>query len=385
MKTSATNNLLRDEIKKAGYKLLSEIDKNQTFMVECQHGHVYKGRKNNFLNGYRCRICAREKRREKVRAQLEQILNEEGYIVLSITNDVGANAMYSLICPNNHHWTSAYSNLYQGHRCPMCNDNRSFGEKVIFNVLHKDNFSFEYQYRIREKSGSYHYLDFLVQRPNQKPLVIEYDGLQHFEEDTRDPHPKQAITIRRTRDAFKNKYAYNHKWEILRIPYSHESIKSIISALQKKLDIEYDPTYPYTTNIFDINELTKYYLNHTLAETATTHHISPATVLTWFKKRYSMSKSDYVKKYNLKGNKKETVAKYFLTNGLYKTMADKGVGRTTVSLYFKSVYGLSKTLYSEKIVNYAKENSLELAFTQFNITPDEFEIIKKNLVYKKHH
>lgn len=377
---------LKNEIESAHYTLLSDINKDGTFQVECDKGHIYKARKHNFLHGHRCRTCSVTNRRNRVRQALQETLSKEGYTILSISSDVGANAMYSLICPNGHAWTSAYSNLYQNHRCPMCSDNRSFGEKVIFNALHKDNYNFEYQYRINENDASYHYLDFLVQRPNKKPLVIEYDGLQHFQEDNRYPRPKEAMLDRQARDGFKNNYAFIHKWEILRIPYTIDSVEDIIHALQKKLSIEYDSEYPYTSNIFNINDVTEYYLTHSIAETHEKFNIAKETVTSWFRKMYNMSKTDYVKEhpeYDSSILLAKNVARFYLTNSIHDTMQKYHVGRTTVSIYFRQVYHYQKTTYSRLILKEATSQSIDDILQKYNISLEEFNKLPRNLKFNQ--
>jgi len=377
---------LKQAIASANYTLLSDIDKDGTFQIQCDKGHVYKGRRNNFLKGHRCRLCSTESRRNRARRSLEDKLTKEGYTIISVPEDAGASAMYSLICPNGHDWSSAYSNLYQNHRCPMCNDNRSFGEKVIYNALRKDHINFEYQYRISENNQSYHYLDFLVQRSGMKPLIVEYDGLQHFKEDLRYPLPKKAMIERQARDAFKNNYAFEHKWEILRIPYTADSVKSIITALKKKLDIEYDDSYPYTSNIFNINDVTQYYLTHSITETHDEFNIGNDSVITWFRKRYNMSKTDYVQlhpEFDMAAKLSKKVAKYYLTNSIHDTMQKYNVGRTTVSMYFKQVYGHAKTTYSKLILNEAKSKPLNDILEKYDITSHEFNKLHLSLKFNQ--
>lgn len=380
----SNNNKLIKAIADAGYKMLSDVDpKDQTFLVECTKGHQYKSRKYNFIKGNHCRICAMERKRNAARDELEKIITAEGYTILNIDGNVGAQTTYNLICPNGHKWSSAYSNLYQGHRCPVCNNNRSFGEKVIFNVLHKEKLPFEYQYRISDENGSYHYLDFLVERPHERPLMIEYDGLQHFTEDSRQKIPKEAMKQQQIRDAFKNKYAYLHKWDLLRIPYSSDSVQKIILALQKKLNVNYDLSYPYTSNIFNINDVTTYYLTHSLAETSSKFNITGSTVLNWFKKRTGLSKEKYIEKHpKYKSSKSEDTAKYFLTHSLAETMSYTKVSRTSVSTYFEQTYGMSKLRYSIMINDYSKNHTLSETLSKFKLTKNELIIVQHNCIYK---
>lgn len=372
MTSNLSKRLLR-EIEDANYTVLSISPDKKSFMVMCDQGHTYKAYASNFTNGFRCAKCNSKRRRRKIHQDMTKVLELEGYTVLNISDGKGASVTYDLICPNGHSWSSAYSNLYQGHRCSICNNNTSFGEKVIFNALVKDNFTFEYQYRVTDNNGSYHYYDFLVNRDGERPLIIEFDGVQHYEPDLRMKKPIDALIERQNRDAFKTNYAYDFKWDILRIPYSNNNVESIISALSKKLDITFDRSFNYTHNISNRDEIATYYLTHTADETSMIYHKSPETIALYFKQKYGVSKSNYLSTVVKDESRSIAVAKYFLSHSLSDTLAAMApVGRTTVSLYFKKHYGMSKNKFARKLITDVESLGMEQALTKYDITYDEF-------------
>lgn len=374
---------LKEAIASAHYTLTSDINKDGTFQVKCDKGHIYKGRKGNFMKGHRCRICANKNRQQRIRKELSSVLEKEGYTIVSIADTVGATTEYSLICPNGHTWTSAYSNLYQGHRCPVCSDNRSYGEKVIYNALTHAGFTFEYQFRVTENNNSYHFFDFIVNRNGLTPLIIEFDGEQHFHEDMRNKKPREALNERRRRDNFKTTYAYDHKWDILRIPYTNFSASSIISFLSKKLDIAYDPYIDYSENIHNQNEIIDYYMKFGVSKTVSKYDVSQKSVSSWFKRKYNMNRNEYLTihpEFDLKKKKIKNIAKYFLVHSLDDTILNSDASRTSISHYFKQTYGVSKNQYIREINDYVSANGLQNAISHYNISEQNINDMNKYFI-----
>lgn len=62
------------------------------------------------------------------------------------------------------------------------------------------------------------YYDFAIFNQNTLIYVIEYDGIQHFE----DGHFHGDLITTRKNDLIKNKYCFEHNIPIIRIPYNRE-------------------------------------------------------------------------------------------------------------------------------------------------------------------
>lgn len=95
-----------------------------------------------------------------------------------------------------------------------CGCLKSSGEQKIKNLLQENNIFFETE-KIFEDNKPYRY-DFYI---NNK-YIIEYDGKQHFQENSWGSKPEQLKTIKE-RDKIKNEYCFNNNIPIIRIPYTH--------------------------------------------------------------------------------------------------------------------------------------------------------------------
>lgn len=94
---------------------------------------------------------------------------------------------------------------------------RSIGEDNISQVLIEQQINFIEQYGV-SINGSYYRYDFALIDNNKNPIrLIEFDGIQHF--DNINLHWSQDITATQRRDRIKNKYAFSHNIPLIRIPY----------------------------------------------------------------------------------------------------------------------------------------------------------------------
>ena len=94
---------------------------------------------------------------------------------------------------------------------------RSIGEDNISQVLIEQQINFIEQYGV-SINGSYYRYDFALIDNNKNPIrLIEFDGIQHF--DNINLHWGQDITATQRRDRIKNKYALSHNIPLVRIPY----------------------------------------------------------------------------------------------------------------------------------------------------------------------
>lgn len=116
--------------------------------------------------------------------------------------------------------------------CKKCNSSR--GEIEISKVLNNMNVEYihdkEYFKDLLSKSGRPLRPDFIIE---DKRIWIEYDGEQHFE------HIKGMMTKEKYKqlqkhDKLKDKYAKEHRWKLIRIPYwEFDNIEKI---LEKELN-----------------------------------------------------------------------------------------------------------------------------------------------------
>lgn len=94
---------------------------------------------------------------------------------------------------------------------------RSIGEDNVLQVLIEQQINFIEQYGV-SINGSYYRYDFALIDNNKIPIrLIEFDGIQHF--DNINLHWGQDITATQKRDQIKNEYALSHNIPLVRIPY----------------------------------------------------------------------------------------------------------------------------------------------------------------------
>ena len=109
-------------------------------------------------------------------------------------------------------------NLTQGisTRCIACSakDNQSKGVKKIIKILTDNNIQYKTEYSFKDcKYKNKLRFDFFLPDYN---CCIEYDGEQHFQENTLFQDPLSTVQLR---DNIKNQYCENNNIKLIRIPY----------------------------------------------------------------------------------------------------------------------------------------------------------------------
>lgn len=109
----------------------------------------------------------------------------------------------------------------------------SEGEMAIVDYLRDHNIEFEREYRVKIMDN-YRRFDFIV--PSKK-LLMEFDGIQHFEEVLHfSKKGKEPLEVRRKIDLAKNKWATDNGFHLLRIPHwSMDDIPEIIEEALSKI------------------------------------------------------------------------------------------------------------------------------------------------------
>lgn len=109
--------------------------------------------------------------------------------------------------------------LHDGTRCPHCfiEQNRSRGETVIADYLHRHGLEFQSEYQIRGcRNQRPLRFDFAVFRSeNRIQCLIEYDGSHHSS--PKFPNPLENFRRTLDNDAIKNEYCREHSIPLLRI------------------------------------------------------------------------------------------------------------------------------------------------------------------------
>ena len=171
---------VRKYIEGFGYVLLSKVYVNAhtKLLVQCPEGHQYKVKFNNFKSGYRCPICAGNKKLtiEYVRKYYEN----EGYKYLSTTY-TNALTKELIQCPEGHQYEVRFGHFKNGgNRCPICwaNSTSSKAEieiQELVKTLTKTTVLCNDRTKI-VNTNTGHYLELDIYLPDLNK-AIEYNGI----------------------------------------------------------------------------------------------------------------------------------------------------------------------------------------------------------------
>ena len=320
----------------------------------CSGGHLIIRPLHNLLQaldkGTMCQRC----RHEQYVEQIKNDILEEGYQIVAIhDDDTTPHFYFDVICPNGHEWQTANTNWSNGHRCAICNPKgMPFGERVLYNALSRSDYEFDMQVTITDPiRNENHRLDYVVYRPDKSPLIIEYDGQQHFEE-VENWVDAPPLAERKRRDQFKNDWAKDNGFDMLRIKYTANTPKKIVTALGTKLNITYDKKFNYAKNSKNSRKIAEYFTIHTMEDTMAKFGVTQSDVVNGFKRVYSMSKSEYIANHpehpqnENRRLKKKQIADFYLEHTLLETTAKFDLKSfTDIRHAMWDTYGMSKTDY----------------------------------------
>lgn len=127
------------------------------------------------------------------------------------------------VCQND--FLQTPDNHLQGNGCPHCKKSR--GERLISHMLKDNQIEFIYQKSFIDcQYKRVLPFDFYIPKVN---VIIEYDGVQHFES-VKHFGGEKKFEICQIKDEIKNKYCEDNKIKLIRIPYwlPKEDIEEIL-------------------------------------------------------------------------------------------------------------------------------------------------------------
>jgi hypothetical protein len=137
------------------------------------------------------------------------------------------------ICEHGHEWKTTPAKRSIGRGCPECSS-KSNGEKRIREFLIKYNIKFIPEYT-NNLCRHIHPLSFdfaILDDSDNLLLLIEYDGIQHFES-VKHFGGEKALKQNKIRDEIKNTYCKDNNIHLVRIPYW--DFNNIENILKEKL------------------------------------------------------------------------------------------------------------------------------------------------------
>lgn len=231
-------------------------------------------------------------------------------------------------------------------RC-KCEDNISYGERMIFNLLNHNNVNFETQYTLDNKR-----FDFYLPEQN---LLIEYDGIQH-QMDT--PWWGISHEDQIANDQLKNKIAKKYKHKLIR--FSHDSnIDNIIHGLKPYLKIKKNKNFDYNKPVILLpDEIIDNYLTMTFDELIKKYKnqgyaLNLARLHREFKSKYGMTKTEYLSYQN---RLPDNVLHDFKQMNIHELHDKYPTIKTKITQHklktdFRKKYGMNKFEYRQQYLN----------------------------------
>ena len=207
-------------------EILGEYINSRT-KIKCKckiDGYEWEVVANNLLSGQGCFKC----RNNKMKKTHEEFINR----MKEINNDIeiigeykGSNKKIKCRCKlDGYEWEATPNSLLRGQGCPKCNESK--GEKRIAEYLDSKNINYIPQYKFDNCKSKYKLpFDFYIPSLN---IVIEYDGIQHYE--IVEYFGGFNIFIdTKIRDTIKTIYCKENNIKLIRIPYwDFDNIEKIL-------------------------------------------------------------------------------------------------------------------------------------------------------------
>lgn len=227
-----TYKYIKNEIEKDKKYILLSKEYNgcwEDLKIKClTHNFIFYKNWHEFQQGKRCPKCSNEQRIEKQKhsySYIKDYVNSHGDELLS-TKYINNKSRLKIKCKEGHIFFRNFDNYKSSQGCPICNKNTSKGEKKLNEILDKYNIKYITQYKFKDcRFKKVLPFDFYLPEYN---ILIEYDGLQHFEIREHFGGYESFIDTK-IRDTIKNIYCEDNNIELLRIPYwEFNNIENII-------------------------------------------------------------------------------------------------------------------------------------------------------------
>lgn len=200
-------------------------------LCDCDCGKEHICRLSNLVSGHTtsCGCNSHDKTWEGRRTDLVGTKIDKLTIIEMLYGHMNKQTCCKCVCDCGNESIVYVGNLLQGftHSCG-CEEHRSYGERLIKQILNENNIQFEYNYRFSDCRNILP-LPFDFYLPDYNTCV-EYDGIQHFQ-----PIDffggEEAFNITRKNDSIKNKYCIEKNINLIRLPYTLSENEVIYKVL----------------------------------------------------------------------------------------------------------------------------------------------------------
>lgn len=219
-------------ISKGKYTQLEPYIRNTT-KISIRHeecGNVYRAAPKVFLRGQGCPLCFgnQTKTTEEFSREVDELSEGEFTLLTEYVNNRTPVLIKHIECKKEYSVTP--KDFLRGNRCPFCKQSK--GEKMVQRILDKAQVNYEIQKSFDDLKYKHQRMPFDFFLPDYN-LLIEFDGIQHFEEVQYFGGAKK-LKAQQRRDSMKNMYTKDKGINLLRIPYTYsekEARESIMGYL----------------------------------------------------------------------------------------------------------------------------------------------------------
>jgi len=204
--------------------------------IKClEHNLEFKSTPNNLLNKKSEALCPKcltkrirkthGKTTKEFKKEIQNTTGDEYEVLGEYQTSMIKIKMKHTFC--GHKYKVRPASFLRGARCPKCaRSNYSKGEKTIEKILNKKNIEYNWQHSFRKcKNEKKLPFDFKIKN---KPIVIEYNGRQHYEAIEYYGGKKQLKTQQK-RDKIKKDYCKENGIKLIEIPYwEKDNIEEIL-------------------------------------------------------------------------------------------------------------------------------------------------------------
>lgn len=203
---------------------------------------------------------------ESKRAYQDRIAKSKNCCIVIYADGYKVNAPITVKDIYGTHYTTTFTELKR--RKPF--GEVSLGESTIAQLLSMSGYSYTRQYKIKTNVGN-QYCDFFIHSLN---TVIEYDGIQHFEEV---PYFSKTLSQVKLYDKEKELRLAELGISVIRVPYTISGYDKISKYLISKGIHIKEEVYIEQVPLTD-SEFIAYYKNHTRDEVSSKFNISKESV-----------------------------------------------------------------------------------------------------------
>jgi len=210
---------------KYDYSLVDYVISKTKIKIICKEHGEFEQIANDHLNGYGCPKCGKNKKlttSEFIKSANKIHNNKYDYSLIMFSN---AKNCIEIVCNKHGIFKQRLDHHLNGCGCPICRESK--GERKIRNWLELNNIKFEFQKTFKDcKNKKVLPFDFYLPEKN---ILIEYDGIQHFNEKNNFGGKNNLSKIQKN-DKIKNNFAKENNINMIRISYTlFDEIEKLLS------------------------------------------------------------------------------------------------------------------------------------------------------------